>query len=100
MAILFPTTTEFLATWPEEAARGRTSFVLRNGVGWAVIALVLYWIANWALGWDLYPWSGRMPMRAIIFQLLLMPLAGSLFALFLWRQNNRRFQKLTSEPGE
>jgi hypothetical protein len=100
MAILFPTNSEFLASWPDEAARGRTAFVLRNGFGWGAIALMLYWVANWALGWEFYPWSGRMPARAIIYQVVLMPLAGALLALFVWRQNNRRFHKLTSEPGE
>lgn len=97
MSLLFPTTTEFLETWPAEVARGRTAFVLRHGIGWAAIALALIWVANWSLGWDYYPWSGRMPMAVLVFEVLLMPVGGFLLALLIWRQNNKRYRGLTED---
>lgn len=99
MPLLFPTTTELLESWPAEVARGRKAFVLRHGIGWAAIGLALIWFANWALGWDHYPWSGRMPALVIALEVVLIPIGGLLFALLIWRQNNRRYRGLTEDQG-
>lgn len=97
LSLLFPTTTEFLESWPAEAARGRTTFVLRYGLGWAAIALALIWLANWALGWDHYPLSARMPTRLLILELVLVPLGGFVLALLIWKHNIRRYRGLTED---
>lgn len=98
-----PHSSRFLTRWPAEVARGRTSFVLRQGLTFIVFMLAVNWLASRFLGWnDIYAW-GQMPARRIFIQLVFLSLGGLFVGLMVWTMNNRRYKKLTahnaSSPG-
>jgi len=86
---------DFVSRWPSIAGRGRASYTVRHGIGGAAFILAWIWLGNWALGWDLYPWSGRMPRQVLLLQIAFTVVATGALALWEWRRQARRYEKET-----
>lgn len=89
-----PMTEKQRAKWAVTRQKGRTRFVLLNGVlGWGVSVAVGWSVAMTAVNgqWD------RFPLTFLI-AIVGFPVGGYVMERFLWAQQEREFQKAERAP--